>query len=181
MKRRNIIVFFFSILIGAFLCGTEAEALTSVESPQAVLYSASDFQNSEGHAQGAKELEEITKQIYNSGNKEVSEALICGDYYASDDISEDESGKGIDYIYEVLNSQWELEHDEIYFVQGNHDPLSTAGLDSTGGTDREHYSVYQINHDDYMWIMSSGVDIETKISETAGNLRDWLNEKTEAG
>ena len=181
MKRRNIIVFFFSILIGAFLCGTEAEALTSVESPQAVLYSASDFQNSEGHAQGAKELEEITKQIYNSGNKEVSEALICGDYYASDDISEDESGKGIDYIYEVLNSQWELEHDEIYFVQGNHDPLSTAGLDSTGGTDREHYSVYQINHDDYMWIMSSGVDIETKISETAGNLRDWLNEKTEEG
>lgn len=179
MKCRNIIVLFLGIFIGVFFCGVEA--LASKESPLAVLYSASDFQNSEGHAQGAKELEEITKQIYNSGNKEVSEALICGDYYDSDDISEDESGKGIDNIYTVLNRQWGLEHDEIYFVQGNHDPSSTLGLDPTGGTDRKHYSVYQINHDDYMWIISAGVDIETQISETAENLRGWLNEKAKAG
>lgn len=181
MKCRNFIILFLCMFIGVFWGDIEVKATEMEESPLAVLYSASDFQNSEGHAQGAKELERITKQIYNSGNKEVSEALICGDYYASDDISKDESGKGINYIYEVLNSQWGLEHDQIYFVQGNHDPLSTLGLDSTGGTDREHYSVYQINHDDYMWTMSAGVDIETKISETAEILRGWLNEKTKEG
>ena len=62
------------MFIGVSFLNIEVKATVMEESPLAVLYSASDFQNSEGHAQGAKELERITKQIYNSGNKEVSEA-----------------------------------------------------------------------------------------------------------
>ena len=181
MRCKKIILLFLGTVIGTLLWGTKAEAITSKEEPLAVIYSASDFQNPDGHEQGAKELEAITKQIYDSGNQEISEALICGDYYDSDNLSEDESAKGIDAIYEVLNRQWQLEYDEILYVQGNHDPSGTSELDPTGGIEREFYNIYQINHADYMWSNEEGVDIESRIYETAETLRRWLNEKVKAG
>lgn len=181
MKCRKFIISLLCVFIITVWNDVEVEASTIEKSPLATLYSASDFQNPEGHIQGAKELDKIVKQIYNSGNEEITEAFICGDYYEQDEISKEESEKGIDYIYKILNRQWGLKHDEISFVQGNHDPFNTEQLDTTGGIDREYYSIYQINHDEYMWIRQAGIDIETKISETASELRVWLNEKVKIG
>lgn len=181
MRYRNILGLFVGIAAGLMISDVDALASPAKEEPLAVLYSASDFQNMEGHAQGAEILNKITSQIYDSGNKEISEAFICGDYYYDDNISKEESEQGIKTVYEVLHEQWGLEYEDIYFVQGNHDPSDTVELDITGGTERDYYSVYQINYDDFMRNHQPGIDVETRIRDTSEKLKVWLEKKIELG
>ena len=69
MRYRNILGLFVGIAAGLMISDVDALASPAKEEPLAVLYSASDFQNMEGHAQGAEILNKITSQIYDSGNK----------------------------------------------------------------------------------------------------------------
>lgn len=181
MRYRKILGLFVGVTAGLLISNIEINAASTKEEPLAVLYSASDFQNMEGHEQGAKVLHEITNQICDNEKEDISEALICGDYYYDENISVDESEKGIKAIYEVLNAQWGLGYDDIFFVQGNHDPSETTGLDLTGGTERDHYSVYQINYDDFMRNYQPGIDVETRIRDTSEKLKVWLEKKIELG
>ncbi len=152
------------------------------ERPKAVMISASDFQNPQGHTQGEIELRNITDRMYDQGKIIVDEALICGDYYHDDnDMTVQHSGEGIESVYRVLQNQWGLEYEDIYFVQGNHDPKGTKNLDITGGTDRESYSVYQINHDEFRWCQDKTANVEQVTAETAMNLKTWLSEKNKTG
>lgn len=147
------------------------------ETPRAVLYSASDFQNPDSQEDGKIELEKITGKIHSDGYGKISEAIICGDYNANDDISAEVTSEGIKKIQEVLYAQWGLGYDEIYFVQGNHDPDSAENLDATGGTEREYYSVYQINHQDFRRRKTDYIDEEQLLIDATKNLKDWLSAK----
>ena len=164
-----------------FQSGFSSNASEKKDEPLAVLYSASDFQNVDGHESGAKELKKIIDRVYLDGYSGITEAFLCGDYYYDDEISVEESKKGIETIYGLLHERWGLEYDEIYFVQGNHDPSDTPNLDPTGGVDKEHYSVYQINHDDFRWNRVRNIDTEEGILDSSKKLDAWLNEKVDAG
>ena len=126
MKCEKLYLLLLCVIAGALFLNINTVAATVQDIPLATLYTASDFQNSEGHEQGTAELEKIVDQIYGDGNQVISEALICGDYYYDEEFSAEESAKGIESIYKVLNNQWGLGYDEIYYVQGNHDPSDTS-------------------------------------------------------
>ena len=160
-----------------FQNGFSSDAREKKDEPLAVLYSASDFQNLDGHESGAKDLKKIIDRVYDDGYSRITEAFLCGDYYYDDEISMEESRKGIETIYDLLHKRWGLEYDEICFVQGNHDPSDTPNLDPTGGVEKEHYSVYQINHDDFRWNRIRNIDTEEGILESSKNLDAWLKEK----
>lgn len=162
-----------------FQGGFSSDASEKKDEPLAILYSASDFQNLDGHESGAKELKKIIDRVYDDGYSKITEAFLCGDYYYDDEISVEESRKGIETIYDLLHKRWGLEYDEIYFVQGNHDPSDTPNLDSTGGIEKDHYSVYQINHDDFRWNRVRNIDTEEGILESSKKLDSWLKEKVD--
>ena len=162
-----------------FQSGFSSDASEKKDEPLAVLYSASDFQNLDGHESGAKELKKIIDRVYDDGYSRITEAFLCGDYYYDDEISMEESRKGIETIYDLLHERWGLEYDEIYFVQGNHDPSDTPNLDPTGGIEKDHYSVYQINHDDFRWNRVRNIDTEEGILESSKKLDSWLKEKVD--
>lgn len=147
------------------------------QEPAAVLYSASDFQNPNGHEAGTMELEKITEQIYSSGYTCMTEALICGDYNASDDESEEITAKGVEIIKDILEKQWGLGYEQIFFVQGNHDPYKFENMDKTGEYEREHYSIYQINYRDFGMRVMDYINEEELLIDASKDLKEWLDEK----
>ena len=101
--------------------------------------------------------------------------LISGDYDHSLINNQTASESGINAAYGVLNSLYGLTHDQIQFVQGNHDPATAAGLDATGSYDYTHFSVYQINEDDFQWN-----DSDANVKETAADLKTYLDARVAA-
>lgn len=166
------------LLLGAMaFWGVHGISANAEEAPLAVLYSASDFQNPNGHEEGLTELKKITNKIFKAGYTKVTEALICGDYNASDDRSTEVTEQGIEKIKMALQEQWGLEYGDIYFVQGNHDPSSAENIDDTGGTDREYYSVYQINYHDFSMKMMDYINEEERLIDASKDLKEWLVDK----
>lgn len=178
MKVKIVISIFCACLIMG-LCGINASAENKREEPLATLFSASDFQNPDSHEAGAIELERIIQQVLLDGKKNITGALICGDYNAGDDLSEELTTMGVETIKSILEESWDLSHDEIYFLQGNHDPSDAPNIDLTGGTDQECYSVYQINHQDFGMLVQDYINEEELIIDASKDLKKWLNRKIE--
>ena len=184
------------------------------ETPLAVVYAASDFQlkNSEVSSNSsdtgdavdtAKEnMKAIIDQMQAAGYS-VDSALFCGDYSAyyntwgTNKVNVTANNTGLATVAELLESEWKLTSylnserasnggDDVVYVQGNHDPAETVGLDVSGKNDSTYYGVFVIHEDDFQWKQgaTSGTgnsnNPETAAAAaqtTAANLEAYLKEK----
>lgn len=152
------------------------------ETPLAVVAAGSDFQYlSETNSYNGVDYD----TIYEANGQLLKDILIqmkadhpsldgyfmCGDY-DGDDYVYQTSIDGIAAAYGALNEVYGLTHNQIQFVQGNHDPADAVGLDATGSYDTTYYGVYQINEDDFPW----GSNSATTANAAAG-LKTYLDKK----
>lgn len=166
--------------------------------PVTTVIAASDFQpyhsTKDDPEQGQLYLQTILRQMKKDGY-DIEGALFCGDYSKKGNtwgsVNVALNNAGVAAIMEVLETELGLGHESAVFVQGNHDPSFTKGLDPSGANDTEHYGVYVLHEDDYQWkqgsdlkpgITKSGNDDndskETTLA-TAAALEAYLKEKTE--
>lgn len=142
--------------------------------PVATVYAASDFQpyysTDDDTEQGQLYMETIIRQMKTDGY-EIDGVLFCGDYSKRGNtwsrVKVELNNAGIAAIVEVLEAELGLGHEEAVFVQGNHDPADTEGLDAFGANDTEHYGVFVLHEDDFQW--KQGSDLEGVVSKNSGN------------
>jgi len=126
--------------------------------PLATVYAASDFQPYYGAEddteQGQLHMQTILRQMKADGYT-IDSALLCGDYSKTantwENINVSLNNAGVAAIMDVLQAECGLSHDSTVFVQGNHDPADTEGLDPSGANDTEHYGVFVLHEDDFQW------------------------------
>jgi len=180
------------------------------KTPLAVVYAASDFQP-EGDQFSASQavMENIIDQMINAGYTEVDGALFCGDYSnigdtwnssetnsvkyndvgvrAIDSVLKDEDKWGLISNLNKLSSLLSKDNagDDVVYVQGNHDPVDTIGLDSFGANDTARYGVFVIHEDYFQWYQNGNgdgntTDAQTAAKETAEALKVYLQGKVDA-
>lgn len=153
---------------------------TGNENPLAVVWSGSDFQYGTGDTIEEKAannkvlLQEIITAQKNAGYRSIDEALFPGDLTPSS--GKEASNIGAATVLETLNENWGLTADKVMFATGNHDSGGFDLNDATGGYDREHYAVYNINYAGFPCKGSKSV-----VQDTANALKKWLDAKAETG
>lgn len=187
ISRRLLCLALLATLLLAVLvgCGKE-EPLTTV-------YAASDFQPYEGNddapEQGQLYMQTIIRKMKKDGY-DIKSALICGDYSKTGNtwanVQSDLNNTGVDSIAAVLEQELGLTHENTIYLQGNHDPADTEGLDPFGANDTEYYGVFVIHEDNFQWKQGSGnktgnenTDAKESAAATADALEAYLQAKVE--
>lgn len=163
------------------------------EKPLTAVYAASDFQpyngNSDDPEQGRLCMQTILRQMKKDGY-DIKGALLCGDYSKTGNtwtnINPELNDAGIASIAAVLQEELGLGHDAAVYVQGNHDPADTEGLDPSGANDTEYYGVFVLHEDDYQWKQGTGnktgneaTDAKESAEAAAAALENYLQAKVE--
>lgn len=156
------------LLAAMFLCW---QHLTS---PRAVIWAGSDLQ---GDGRDGAVLSRLLETAKKNGYRSVDEVLFLGDYSSAYDT--ERSAEGIGIVCDKIRRAYALDADDILFLQGNHDPEDTPGLDSGGAYERSDYIVYLIHEGDFPAFADE--DNAFLIEETAAALEAYLMEKAEAG
>lgn len=141
--------------------------------PDAVIWAGSDLQG--GGADGSV-LAALLDTVRGAGVRSVDEAFFLGDYCSAYDAAR--SGTGLAIVRELISDAFRLGDDGILFLQGNHDPAETPGLDGSGAYLRDAYSVYVINESDFPWYQTVE-DAET-VRAAAQRLEQFLAERLAA-
>ena len=139
---------------------------------------------------GAGNVARILEKIRKHKKFNTDRVLFCGDYTVQLRNLPKDSEDGIRTLRETLSSaQLGIGSDEILFVQGNHDPVGTRGLATSGAQDPDHnlYGIFVINEDDFMWMQSRNKtdgnadlsDDEHTVLKTAQKLSSYLDKKYE--
>lgn len=149
------------VIVGVVLWQYHARA------PLAVIWAGSDLQ---GDGRDGVVLSELLSAVKRSGYRSVDEALFLGDYSSAYDT--EKSAEGLEIVRRRLDDALGLDADEILFLQGNHDPEDTPGLDASGVHEREDYIVYLIHEGDFPSF--SDEDNAYIIEETAAELDEYL-------
>ena len=147
------------------------------ETPLAVIYAASDFQNKDKNNNDdfAKGQEVMSTIMEKTGCKTVTGAMFLGDYTAI--YTKEATSAGLGHVKSVLNEKWKLNDSQVIYVQGNHDQ-AVAGLDPFGAQEFEHYNVFVIPEDNYPWQQNT-TDKENIVKATAASLEAFLKDKVE--
>ena len=136
------------------------------EEPVTTVFAASDFQpyrgNNDNPEQGQLYLQTILQKMKKDGY-DIQSALLCGDYSKTgntwSNIDPALNGSGVAAIAEILELELGLDRQNTVYVQGNHDPADTEGLDPFGANDTDYYGVFVIHEDNYQW--KQGVSDQT--------------------
>ena len=166
----------------AFL--TEAEAQTPAAGETTTVVACSDYQHpndnrynvgATGNAGGAIVVGDIVNKMQSDGISDIDGFLCAGDY------DYDNNGDVASGIASLTNAVAPITDDDTYsvFVQGNHDPQSTAGGTSpSGDNDPESgaYGVFVINERDYQYGGLNHTN-ETATLELMETLRRYFNHK----
>lgn len=163
------------------------------EKPLTTVFAASDFQPYKGSKdapqQGQLYMQTIIRQMKTDGYH-IESALLCGDYSKTGNtwtnVDPDLNNSGVAAIAEILETELGMSHENAVYVQGNHDPANTNGLDPFGANDTEHYGVFVIHEDNYQWKQGSGsdtgnenTDAAKEAAATATALESYLRAKVE--
>ncbi len=149
------------VIVGTVLRQYQAHA------PLAVIWAGSDLQ---GEGRDGAVLGQLLDTVRNNGYRTVDEALFLGDYSSAYDTEKSE--EGLEIVLRRLDDALGLGLDEILFLQGNHDPEDTPGLDAGGAHEREDYIVYLIHEGDFPSF--SDEDNAYITEETAAELESYL-------
>jgi len=183
-RRARSTLFSVKTLLTFLLCFPLAACASSEKT---VLVAGSDFQ-AQTDARGAATVREILNQIKKDGYENIDGFLFCGDYTTRLNNRRGESESGISALKNALfPARLGIEPHELVLIQGNHDPVGTAGLAPSGDNDPAHrrYGVFVINEDDYMWYQGDRPtngnpkisDDEDTVRRAAENLDSYLNQK----
>ena len=146
---------------------------SSAKDAEITIIACSDFQPKESHEEGAKEVEAIISAMKNDSITSADALFCVGDY--SNKYGAEASKQGIAALKNAASGITK----RFVLTQGNHDgtPAEVPDLAKSGKNDTEHYGVYVINEDDYMW---NNTD-EATIKNTAAALRAYLADKADEG
>ena len=175
-----------AVLLTAMLagCGSKEEPITAV-------YAASDFQpyasSKDDPEQGHLYMQTIIQKMKKDGYN-IQSALICGDYSKTGNtwknVKPELNNTGLAAVAGLLNQELGLTYDNTVYVQGNHDPADTTGLDPFGANDTEHYGVFVIHEDNYQWKQgvgdstgNEGTDAAALAAAAAAELESYLSSK----
>ena len=185
--KRILCVLLLAALLPATLSGCAGEE------PITAVYAASDFQpyqnSKDDPEKGQLYMQTIIQKMVRDGYN-IQSALLCGDYSKTGNtwknIDPALNNAGISAIAEILEQELGLNHDDTVYVQGNHDPADTAGLDPFGANDTEHYGVFVIHEDEYQWKQgvtnstgNEGTDAKAAAETAAAELERYLRAKLE--
>ena len=174
-----------AVLLTAMLVGC------SKEEPIIAVYAASDFQpyknSTDDPEKGQSYMQTIIQGMKKDGY-DIQGALICGDYSKTGNtwknVNPDLNNAGLSAVARILEQELGLTHDDTIYVQGNHDPADTVGLDPFGANDTESYGVFVIHEDHYQWKQgvtastgNEGTDSKAAAEATADELERYLNAK----
>ena len=172
MKRRGrillgcaaVVLIVLGIFIGWHICSA----------PHAVIWAGSDLQ---GEGRDGVVLEQLLSCVKKNGYRSIDEALFLGDYSSAYDT--ERSTEGIGIVCDRFRRAFGMDADDILFLQGNHDPEDTAGLDAGGAYEREDYIVYLIHEGDFP--AYADVDNAYLAEDTASRLDAYLTALAAAG
>lgn len=191
LKNKKYI--FRSLLCIALLAALLASVLSGCggEKPLTTVFAASDFQpykgNNDAPEQGQLYMQTIIGQMKQDGY-DIKGALICGDYSKTgntwSNVQPGQNNSGVAAIAEILEKELGLGYGETVYVQGNHDPADTEGLDPFGANDTEHYGVFVLHEDNYRWKQGAGnntgnddTDSAQVVAAAAAELESYLSAK----
>ncbi|MDD7193282.1 MAG: hypothetical protein PUH33_02110, partial [Clostridiaceae bacterium] len=139
---------------------SEASLKASAEGTVTTVVACSDFQNNSTNNNttnsnaGQAFVQSLIRQIQSSvGITTADGFLCCGDYTYKGLGNQSQSEEGLAALKSAISGLMANDYTNAKFVQGNHDPASTAGLAASGNNDPASgkYGVFVINHDDYQW------------------------------
>lgn len=157
------------LLLAAVLLGWQY-----LTSPCAVIWAGSDLQ---GEGRDGAVLGQLLDTVRRNGYRDIDEALFLGDYSSAFDT--EKSAEGIGIVCDRMQRGLGLDADGILFLQGNHDPADTPGLDAGGAYERRNYAVYLIHEGDFP--SYADADNASIIEQTAAELDAWLSERITDG
>ncbi|MCR5690219.1 MAG: metallophosphoesterase, partial [Clostridiales bacterium] len=142
-------------------------------------YSSGLSSNATGNAGGAVLATAIASQMTSAGISGVDGFLCAGDFDYDLNRSATDTAAGIEALTGAVNSAGLTgSSTRFVYVQGNHDPLSTAGGTSHSGDNDPSdgaYGVFVVNERDYQW-KNSGIN-ETATLALAEEMRRYFNSK----
>lgn len=163
------------------------------EPPLTAVFAASDFQPYQGlkddPEQGQLYMQTIIRQMKKDGYS-IESALLCGDYSKTGNtwtnVDPGLNNSGVAAIAEILEAELGLNRENTVYVQGNHDPADTEGLDPFGANDTEHYGVFVLHEDNYQWKQgvqsktgNESTDAAAQAAAAANALADYLSAKAD--
>ncbi|MBR5278450.1 MAG: hypothetical protein IKU23_04205 [Clostridia bacterium] len=154
-----------------FAFGAVAEAEPAAE--PIVVIAGSDIQEATLE-DGIFNVNSILKNIKSNGYESLYGFLFCGDYSKAHTAMDAE----LNALKNEVKAQFpNIDEGNMVFLKGNHDEPNTKGLSKSGANDTEHYGVFVINENDYMWYNKS----EGLVKKTSLNLEKYLKEKKQQG
>ena len=154
-----------------FAFGAVAEAEPAAE--PVVVIAGSDIQEATLE-DGIFNVNSILKNIKSNGYESLYGFLFCGDYSKAHTAMDAE----LNALKNEVKAQFpNIDEGNMVFLKGNHDEPNTKGLSKSGANDTEHYGVFVINENDYMWYNKS----EGLVKKTSLNLENYLKEKKQQG
>ncbi len=150
-----------------------ADFFTPAPDDDPLIYLAgSDLQHPSGYQTACDTVKSILTAVKDAGYDHADGLFFCGDYNFSFDGS-------VTSLYTLRKTVEKTmpgtEKENMYLIQGNHDPVDTLGLLPDGASETEDFAVYPIHERDYQWYNR---DKEVTV-DAAARLETYLNEKIE--
>ena len=145
--------------------------------PLATLFFASDYQAEEGFDKPSVSLEKILASAEADGRM-IDRAIMCGDYTNDRklhdyQLSPDDS---IVEIRKVVETECPDADEEVLFVQGNHDRM-TSQITPTGLYETESYIIYILNtEDDFPWKQGKTAGCLAKVRKSSAEMKACFDE-----
>ena len=191
LKKVVDVLFGFMLMAGILAPGSSSRWTVFAEEDRKIIVAAgSDYQypneDSYGIGQigndgGAVIMSRVAEKMQEAGISGVDGFLCAGDYDYDLNRNADDTAAGIASMKAAaLNSGLTNSNTEFVLVQGNHDPMSTAGGTSESGNNDPisgAYGVFVINERDYQWAWT-GIDESATIA-IADLLQSYCDEKIE--
>ncbi|MCR5781558.1 MAG: VWA domain-containing protein, partial [Clostridia bacterium] len=185
----SVLMVFSVVSVGMIAMPVEAQAQTPVsDETTTTVVACSDYQymNSDtysmgatGNAGGEVLVSRVAAQMQNAGISDVDGFICAGDFDYDLNRTESDTRAGVDSLANAATASGLIgSGTNTVYVQGNHDPTSTAGGTSPSGDNDPAsgaYGVFVINERDYQWA-STGVS-ETATLELSETMRRYFNHK----
>ncbi len=168
-----------------------ADTQANYRDGKTLIVAGSDFQLSSGIGNETNRkniIEHIMDRMVDYGLTQPDQYLFAGDYDLSF-VQAPVTNHGINLVKESFRKYSpNIDEEHMSFISGNHEQDFDGGIniDETGPTMYDDYCVYLINEDDYAsgydeWSHQGADGYKARVTKTANDLKDFLNERIKAG
>ena len=152
------------------------------ESPDAVIFAASDYQEDSHFEEPGDTLRGLIKAVRKDG-KEPDAALFCGDYTNDAKLHDYQLSPedSIDEIRKVVDEESSVGDEDTIFIQGNHDKL-TESIAEDGLHEFDDYLIYVLNtEDDFPWKQGVTPGCLAKVTKSSEEMKECFDRLIRAG